>query len=97
MEIVLCQVAHHDITNAVGYLAELWLGNCGDGSKLGMELGYSLEGQSLGTTEPISLISNLQEVILVMNGDLMTMIRRFKNFPHIMMSFCLHNTIGVIH
>ncbi len=77
LEIVLRQLAHHniqDITLAVGYLAELLMAYCGDGSKFGVKLDYSREEQPLGTAGPISLIQNLQETFLVMNGDLLTTI-----------------------
>jgi NDP-mannose synthase len=77
LEIVLRQLAHHNIQNitlAVGYLAELLMAYCGDGSKFGVKLDYSREEQPLGTAGPISLIPNLKETFLVMNGDLLTTI-----------------------
>jgi NDP-sugar pyrophosphorylase family protein len=75
LEIVIRQLAHHgirDITLAVGYLAELLMAYCGDGDKFGVKLNYSREEQPLGTAGPISLIPNLNETFLVMNGDLLT-------------------------
>ena len=77
LEIVLRQLARHDIkdvTLAVGYLAELVQAYCGDGGKFGVKLDYSKEEQPLGTAGPISLIRNLDETFLVMNGDLLTTI-----------------------
>ena len=77
LEIVLRQLAHHgiqDITLAVGYLAELLMASCGDGSKFGLRLDYSREELPLGTAGPISLIEDIQETFLVMNGDLLTTI-----------------------
>lgn len=77
LEIVIRQLAHHgiqDITLAVGYLAELLMAYCGDGSKFGVKLDYSREQEPLGTAGPISLIPNLNETFLVMNGDLLTTI-----------------------
>ncbi|MCX6056689.1 MAG: sugar phosphate nucleotidyltransferase, partial [Chloroflexi bacterium] len=77
LEVVLRQLANHgilDITLAVGYLAELLMAYCGDGSKFGVNLDYSREEQPLGTAGPISLIPNLNETFLVMNGDLLTTI-----------------------
>lgn len=77
LEIVLRQLAKHEIrviTLAVGYLAELMMAYCGDGEKFGVKLDYSREEQPLGTAGPISLIQNLQETFLVMNGDLLTTI-----------------------
>lgn len=75
LEIVIRQLAHHgihDITLAVGYLAELLMAYCGNGEKFGVKLGYSREEQPLGTAGPISLIPDLDDTFLVMNGDLLT-------------------------
>ena len=77
LEIVMRQLVHHgfdDQTLAVGYLAELLMAYCGDGSKFGAALEYSREGQPLGTAGPIALVPNLNETFLVMNGDLLTTI-----------------------
>lgn len=77
LEIVIRQLAQHgiqDITLAVGYLAELLMAYCGNGEKFGVRLTYSREDQPLGTAGPISLIPNLKETFLVMNGDLLTTI-----------------------
>jgi NDP-sugar pyrophosphorylase family protein len=75
LEIVLRQLAHYgfdDISLAVGYLSELLMAYCGDGSKLGVKLNYSHEQQPLGTAGPIALVPGLTETFLVMNGDLLT-------------------------
>jgi NDP-sugar pyrophosphorylase family protein len=75
LEIVIRQLQRHgfdDLTLAVGYLAELLMAYCGDGSKFGVKLGYSREEQPLGTAGPIALVPNLNETFLVMNGDLLT-------------------------
>lgn len=77
LEIVMRQLVNHgfdDQTLAVGYLAELLMAYCGDGSKFGAALEYSREGQPLGTAGPIALVPNLNETFLVMNGDLLTTI-----------------------
>ncbi len=77
LEIVIRQLAYHGIRNitlAVGYMAELLMAYCGDGSKFGVKLSYSREEQPLGTAGPLSLIQNLNETFLVMNGDLLTTI-----------------------
>lgn len=77
LEIVLRQLARSgfvDVSLAVGYLAELLMAYCGDGSKFGLKIEYSREEQPLGTAGPISLVSNLDESFLVMNGDLLTTI-----------------------
>lgn len=77
LEIVIRQLQRHgfdDLTLAVGYLAELLMAYCGDGSKFGVKLDYSREDQPLGTAGPIALVPNLDETFLVMNGDLLTTI-----------------------
>jgi len=75
LEIVIRQLAHSgfdDITLAVGYLAELIMAYCGDGSKFGVSLTYSREETPLGTAGPIALVSELHDTFLVMNGDLLS-------------------------
>jgi NDP-sugar pyrophosphorylase family protein len=61
-----------DITICTGYLGELVQAVCGDGSRFGLEIEYVREEQPLGTAGPLSLISNLTDPFLVMNGDLLT-------------------------
>lgn len=75
LEVVLRQLVKHgfdEVTLAVGYLAELLMAYCGDGSKFGACIEYSREEQPLGTAGPIGLIGNLADTFLVMNGDLLT-------------------------
>lgn len=75
LEIVIRQLAQHgfdDVTLAVGYLAELLMAYCGDGSRFKVKLEYSREEQPLGTAGPIALVQGLEDTFLVMNGDLLT-------------------------
>ena len=75
LEIVLRQMARYDFKDiklAVGHLAELLMAYCGDGSKFGVQISYSREEQPLGTAGPLSIIPDLNETFLVMNGDLLT-------------------------
>jgi NDP-sugar pyrophosphorylase family protein len=75
LEVVIRQLARHgfkDLTLAVGHLAELVMAYCGDGSKFGVNLDYSREQEPLGTAGPISLIPDLSQTFLVMNGDLLS-------------------------
>lgn len=75
LEVVLHQLAHHgfkNVTLAVGHLAELLMAYCGDGEKFGLTIDYSREEEPLGTAGPISLVPNLNETFLVMNGDLLS-------------------------
>lgn len=61
-----------DITISTGYLAGLVMAICGDGSKFGVNIDYIGEDEPLGTAGPISLVENLTEDFVVMNGDLLT-------------------------
>lgn len=77
LEIVIRQLAYygfHNLTLAVGYLAELLMAYCGDGTKFGVHIDYSREEEPLGTAGPIALVKNLNDTFLVMNGDLLTTI-----------------------
>lgn len=77
IEVVLRQLAasgFDQVTIAVGYLAELLMAYCGDGSKFGLALRYSREEEPLGTAGPLALIEGLRhgDTFLVMNGDVLT-------------------------
>lgn len=77
IEVVLRQLAASGfdrVTVAVGYLAELLMAYCGDGSKFGLSLKYSREEEPLGTAGPLALIDGLRhgDTFLVMNGDVLT-------------------------
>jgi NDP-sugar pyrophosphorylase family protein len=77
LEVVLRQLKHHGadrIILAVNKLARLIEAFFGDGSRLGLEIVYSLEDKPLGTAGPIRLAHNLDEDFIVMNGDLLTTI-----------------------
>lgn len=75
LEIVVRQLKHFGIdriTLAVGHLAELIIAYFGDGSRHGVQIDYSREEEPLGTAGPLSLLENLDDTFLVMNGDLLT-------------------------
>ena len=75
LEIVIRQLAScgfNDLTIAVGHLAELIEAFFGNGKKFGVTIEYSREDKPLGTAAPLSLINNLPETFLVMNGDVLT-------------------------
>jgi NDP-mannose synthase len=85
LEIVIRQLAHHgfdDVTLAVGHLAELLMAYCGDGSKFNVKLDYSREDTPLGTAGPLSLVPDLNDSFLVMNGDLLTTINYRAMFEY---------------
>ena len=62
------------VTMAVGYLAELLEAFFRDGSRLGLQIDYSMEERPLGTVGPLTLIDGLDDTFLVMNGDTLTTI-----------------------
>jgi len=77
LEVVLRQLKDAGITKvtmAVGHLAELLQAFFGDGTRLGLEIGYSREDRPLGTVGPLTLIDGLQDTFLMMNGDILTTI-----------------------
>ncbi|HEV8247968.1 MAG TPA: sugar phosphate nucleotidyltransferase [Polyangiaceae bacterium] len=61
-----------DVTISVGHLAELLIAYLGDGSKLGLRIGYVREDKPLGTIGPLWLVQNLPDDFLLMNGDVLT-------------------------
>lgn len=60
------------ITITVNHMAEIIRAYCGDGSKWGVKIDYSLEDKPLSTMGPLKLIPDLPENFLVMNGDVLT-------------------------
>lgn len=75
LEVVIRQLRQHGfhrVTMAVGYLAELIEAYFRDGSKWGVKIEYSREEKPLGTAGPLSLIDQLEDRFLVMNGDILT-------------------------
>lgn len=70
----LKQAGFRKITLSVNHLAELLRTFFGDGSKLGLEISYCMEDKPLGTAGSLSLVENVSENFLVMNGDLLTTI-----------------------
>jgi NDP-sugar pyrophosphorylase family protein len=43
-----------------------------DGERIGLKIRYSFEDHPLGTAGPLSLIQNLDDTFLVVNGDVLT-------------------------
>ena len=77
LEVVLRQLKYHGadrIVLAVNKLARLIEAFFGDGSRLGLEIVYSLEDKPLGTGGTDSPSNNLDKDFIVMNGDLLTTI-----------------------
>lgn len=75
LEVVLRQLksfGFEKVTISVNHLADLIKTFFGDGSKLGLDITYCMEDTPLGTAGSVSLVEDLSENFLVMNGDLLT-------------------------
>jgi len=77
LDIVIHQLAHYgfsDITLSVGYLAELIQAYFRDGSPNveKARIRFVKEHKPLGTVGSLSLVPNLDDSFLVMNGDILT-------------------------
>jgi len=74
LEIVLMQLSQAGFTHvtlAVNHLSNLIMAYFGDGSRWGIKLDYSLEEEPLSTIGPLTLVEDLPEDFLVMNGDIL--------------------------
>ena len=58
-------------TLAVNHLLHLIMAYFGDGSRWGLKFDYSLEDEPLSTIGPLTLIDDLPDNFLVMNGDIL--------------------------
>jgi NDP-mannose synthase len=75
LEVIIRQLAHFGfghITLTVNHQADLIQSFFGNGSKWNIKIDYSLEDKPLSTMGPLSLIKDLPENFLVMNGDILT-------------------------
>lgn len=75
LEIVIRQLKKYGfdhITITVNHLSHIIMAFFGNGERWGVSIDYSLEEIPLGTIGPLSLISDLPENFLLMNGDLFT-------------------------
>lgn len=75
LEVIIRQLTHHGfnrITLTVNHQADIIKAFCGDGSKWGITIDYSLEDKPLSTMGPLTLIKDLPENFLVMNGDILS-------------------------
>lgn len=77
LEVVLRQLKNFGfkkITLSVNHLADLIQTFFGDGTSLGLDISYCIEDNPLGTAGSLSLVEDLTDTFLVMNGDLLTTI-----------------------
>ena len=75
LEIIINQLKDYGfdyITITINHLADIIKAFFGDGSKWGIKIDYSLEEKPLSTIGPLSLINDLPENFLIMNGDVLT-------------------------
>ncbi len=75
LEVIIRQLAHFGfdhITLTVNHQADLIQSFFGNGSKWNIKIDYSLEDKPLGTMGPLTLIKDLPDNFLVMNGDILT-------------------------
>ena len=75
IEVIIRQLAasgFDHITIAVNHMAKLIMAFCEDGARWGIKVDYSLEDQPLSTIGPLTLIDDLPEHFLVMNGDILS-------------------------
>lgn len=88
LEIIIMQLIENGfehITITINHLADIIKAFFGDGSKWGIKIDYSLEEKPLSTMGPLSLIENLPENFLIMNGDVLsdinfsTLIQKHEN------------------
>jgi NDP-mannose synthase len=81
LEVIIRQLAaqkFNRVTLTVNHQAEIIKAFCGDGSRWGISIDYSLESKPLSTMGPLSLINDLPENFLVMNGDILSDIQYGK-------------------
>ena len=75
LEILLLRLKAFGITEmtiSTGYLSQMIVSLCGDGSQYGVNIKYVHEEEPLGTAGALSLVEEPPENLLVMNGDLLT-------------------------
>lgn len=74
LEVIVRQLARSGfgrMTLAVNHQAPLIEAYFGDGSEWGIRIDYSREAEPLSTIGPLTLLEDLPEHVLVMNGDLL--------------------------
>ncbi|GHU20620.1 nucleoside-diphosphate-sugar pyrophosphorylase [Betaproteobacteria bacterium] len=74
LEIIILQLKKNGfshITIAVNHLSHLIMAFFGNGERYGLKIDYSLEQSALSTIGPLTLVGDLPENFLVMNGDIL--------------------------
>ena len=82
LEVIVRQLAHFRIKEMVFTVSHqsepLLSAYFGSGSRYGANIYYSREEKPLGTAGPLSIIPNLPETFLVMNGDILTTLSYYE-------------------
>jgi NDP-sugar pyrophosphorylase family protein len=78
----LCRYGFKKVTLSVNHLKELIETFFGDGEKIGLSIDYCVEDKPLGTAGSISLVKDVTENVLVMNGDLLTTLNYANLMSH---------------
>ncbi len=63
---------YKNFTLSVNYLAEVVEKHFGDGARWGVKIDYVRESKRLGTAGAVAMLGNLENDVVVMNGDLLT-------------------------
>ena len=86
LEVIVRQLAHFRIKEMIFTVSQqsepLLSAFFGDGSRYGVTIQYSREEKPLGTAGPLSLLSDLPETFLVMNGDILTTLNYQRLIKH---------------
>ncbi len=75
LEVVVRQLSKHGfdhLTLAVNHQADIIKAFFGDGSKWNIKIDYSMESKPLSTMGPLTLIDDLPNDFLIMNGDVLS-------------------------
>lgn len=75
LEIIIRQLVKHGfhhITITLNHMAEIIKAFFGDGAKWNIKIDYTTESKPLSTMGPLTLIPDLPEDFLVLNGDVLT-------------------------
>ena len=75
LERIIVQLKAHGFTHitiTLNHMAEMIKAFFNDGSKWGIKIDYTIEEKPLSTMGPLTLIKDLPENFLVMNGDVLT-------------------------
>ncbi|MEN6621732.1 MAG: sugar phosphate nucleotidyltransferase [Smithella sp.] len=75
LEIIIRQLKKNGfkkVTLAIGHQSDLFMAFFCKGEKWGIEIDYCIEEEPMGTAAPIRQIDDLDEIFLMMNGDILT-------------------------